>query len=97
MITPGENWVIVDNMEEVLRPATDKMGRAVTLEPQLATAQQRLALLRTVLGAVLQEASRRVFQPSPKASEFRGDAAHDFRRKQEKGLSHHGLSTCSTT
>jgi len=52
-------------MEEVLRPATDKMGRAVTVEPHLATIQQRLALLRTVLGAVLQEAPPTTFSAVP--------------------------------
>lgn len=53
-------------MEEVLRPATDKMGRAVTVESKLATTQQRLALLRTVLGAVLQEAPPTSFSAVPK-------------------------------
>jgi hypothetical protein len=52
-------------MEEVLRPATDKMGRAVTVEPQLAATQQRLSLLRTVLGAVLQEAPPTSFSAVP--------------------------------
>ena len=43
-------------MEETLRPATDKMAKAVAAEPQLQTTQQRLALMRTVLGAILEEA-----------------------------------------
>jgi hypothetical protein len=52
-------------MEEVLRPATDRMAKAVTAEPQLATTQQRLALLRTVLGALLQETPPASFSAVP--------------------------------
>lgn len=42
-------------MEEILRPATDQMAKAVKVEPQLETTRQRLDTLRSVLGTLLED------------------------------------------
>jgi hypothetical protein len=43
-------------MEEVLRPATDRMAKAVKVEPAFDPTRQRLDMLRSVLGGMLDEA-----------------------------------------
>ncbi|HEY0155898.1 MAG TPA: hypothetical protein VGF28_01250, partial [Thermoanaerobaculia bacterium] len=52
-------------MEEILRPATDQMAKAVKVEPQLETTRQRLDLLRSVLGTILEDAQPVSFSAVP--------------------------------
>jgi hypothetical protein len=57
-------------MEEILRPATDQMAKAVKVEPQLETTRQRLDMLRSVLGAVLDNAQPTSFSAVPEGKRF---------------------------
>lgn len=52
-------------MEEILRPATDQMAKAVKVEPQLEATRQRLDVLRSVLGAILDDAQPATFSAVP--------------------------------
>jgi hypothetical protein len=52
-------------MEEILRPATDRMAKAVRLEPALIATRERLDVLRTVLGAILEEGAPASFSAVP--------------------------------
>jgi hypothetical protein len=52
-------------MEEVLRPATDQMAKAVKEEPALASTRERLDVLRSVLGGILEEAQPTSFSAVP--------------------------------
>jgi hypothetical protein len=52
-------------MEEVLRPATDKMAKAVKVEPKLEPTRQRLDMLRSVLGTILEGAQPASFSAVP--------------------------------
>ena len=52
-------------MEEVLRPATDRMAKAVKAEPQLESTRQRLDTLRGVLGAILENEQPTTFSAVP--------------------------------
>lgn len=52
-------------MEEILRPATDQMAKAVKIEPQLDKTRERLAVLRSVLGTILEDAQPLSFSAVP--------------------------------
>ncbi|MEA2572690.1 MAG: hypothetical protein QOI24_4691 [Acidobacteriota bacterium] len=52
-------------MEEILRPATDRMARATKVEPALASTRERLDVLRSILGGVLEEGQPATFSAAP--------------------------------
>jgi len=52
-------------MEEILRPATDQMAKAVKAAEHLETTRQRLDMLRSVLGAILEDSQPVSFSAVP--------------------------------
>lgn len=52
-------------MEEILRPATDQMARAVRVEQQLGPAKHRLDVLRSTLGGILENEAPVTFSAVP--------------------------------
>lgn len=52
-------------MDEILRPATDHIAKAIKVEPQLDKTRERLAVLRSVLGGILEDGQPLSFSAVP--------------------------------